>query len=80
MKKEYSKPYMMVESFQLNAAIAASCSSEGKNPINFYQSNCTLEEELPGLGYFGAACEGDVTNPDFCYHGPIIPNEQFMCS
>ena len=91
MKKEYSKPYMVVESFQLNAAIAASCSSEEKTPLNFYQNNCTLEEEAPGLVYFGAACAGngvDVTNPDFvddngtlCYHGPIhSPNDLFMCS
>ena len=80
MKKKYSKPYMVVESFQLNAAIAASCSSEGKFALNFYLSNCDLEDEIPGAGYFGAVCGFDVTNPDFCYHGPVVPNEQFMCS
>ena len=80
MKKEYSKPYLLVESFQLDAAIAASCSSLGVTPLNYSLNTCTAAEEKPGLGYFGAACatEGGVNvetlggdgNDEYCYHGP----------
>lgn len=87
MKKAYTKPYLVMEAFQLDAAIAASCSSEGKTALGFYQSSCTLEEEAPGLGYFGAACDVNVTDPDFndpndtlCYHGPTDPGSLFMAS
>lgn len=79
MKKEYQKPYLAVESFQLNAAIAASCTSEGKFPINHGQHDCTLGDnpgEEPDV-IFGAACVVDVYtqsgdgNDGFCYHGPV---------
>ncbi len=76
MKKAYNKPYLLVESFQLDAAIASSCSSQKKQPLNFYLAACTLAEEVPGLGYFGPACEIDVRDMDgdgndgLCYHGP----------
>jgi hypothetical protein len=79
MKKIYTKPYIAVESFQLDAAIAASCSSLGKIPLGFYQETCADES---GPGYFGDACGSafngtDVTAPGadandrLCYHGPI---------
>ena len=76
MKKEYAKPYIMVESFQLNAAIAASCSSQGATPIHYGVDTCTAQEEAPGLGYFGVQCDWDVNKVEFdendtiCYHGP----------
>ena len=79
MKKTYSKPYIAVESFQLDAAIAASCSSSGLIPLGFYQETCADEE---GPGYFGDACGRDPNGTDvtapgadsndrICYHGPI---------
>ena len=82
MKKEYSKPYLLVESFQLDAAIAASCSASGAEAINYSLNTCTAMEEAPGLGYFGQACAanggddvatlvGSDGNDGFCYHGPI---------
>ena len=76
MKKDYKKPYLLVESFQLDAAIAASCSSEKKGPLNYGLDTCTLEEELPGLGYFGNLCRHDVKvvgdgYDTICYHGPV---------
>ena len=90
MKKTYSKPYIAVESFQLDAAIASSCSGTGKMPLHFGQNSCTSFEEAPGLGYFGSACAAnggyDVINPDtddnngnFCYHGPMF-SDMFMNS
>lgn len=79
MKKEYQKPYLAVESFQLNAAIAASCTSEDKAPINHGQYDCKLGDnpgEIEDV-IFGAACVDDVYtqsgdgNDFFCYHGPV---------
>lgn len=79
MKKTYVKPYIAAETFQLNAAIAASCKEDGKIPLGYTMDTCTSFEEAPGLGYFGLACaEGghDVVNPGgdlndkICYHGP----------
>lgn len=82
MKKTYTKPYIVVESFQLDAAIAASCSSEGKLALNHGMDICTSIEEAPGLAFFGLPCEaggghnvidpsdGDSNNT-ICYHGPI---------
>ena len=74
MKKTYVKPYIAVESFQLDAAIAASCSNDGKEPVGHTVNQCKHES-----GYFGDACDPfdltDFTGPDgndqVCYHGPI---------
>lgn len=77
MKKKYVKPYIVVESFQLNAAVASSCKNSGKLPLNYGMDVCTLVEEEPGLNYFGAACIHDVNvsqgdgNDEICYHGPV---------
>lgn len=74
MKKDYKKPYLLVESFQLDAAIAASC-SPGKIPLNYGLDSCTPLEEIPGLSYIGNLCIHDVKvegdgNDWICYHGP----------
>ena len=79
MKKTYVKPYLAVETFQLDAAIASSCSSAGRIPLGFYQETCADEG---GAGYFGDACGKDPNGTDvtapgadsndrICYHGPI---------
>ena len=85
MKKDYKKPYLLVESFQLDAAIAASCSSETKIPLHYGLDSCTLEEEMFGFGYFGNQCRHDVKvegdgNDTICYHGPIPAAAMFMNS
>ena len=89
MKREYRKPYLAMESFQLNAAIAASCSSEGKQPINYGVDTCILGDD-PGeqpIEYLGNACEldivGDVggdSNDTVCYQGPFDPYVVFLKS
>lgn len=89
MKKEYQKPYLAVESFQLNAAIATGCSSEGKQPIHYAENTCWLgdnEGEQPSV-FIGAACEVDVVNgvggdgnDTLCYQGPIDPYAVFIKS
>lgn len=85
MKKKYVKPYIVVESFQLNAAVASACSKENKYPLNYGMDVCTLDEEEPGLNYFGPACihnvhvEGDG-NDLICYHGPTPANSVALYS
>lgn len=82
MKKKYIKPYLVVESFQLDAAIAASCSSQGFIPINYGENTCTFEGEF--FNVFN--CQTDLTGPDgdgndtLCYHGPIVTMETFIAS
>lgn len=79
MKKIYSKPYLAVESFQLDAAIASACSTDNKETLNHGIDTC-----VSNTGYFGDACgnsgfidvtdfEGGDTNDTLCYHGPL-PN------
>ena len=54
MKREYRKPYLAVESFQLDAAVASGCAQESKITLNQGLDNC-----VPDYGYlFGGACEG----------------------
>ena len=89
MKREYQKPYLAMESFQLNAAIAASCSSEGKQPIHYGENTCIMGDD-PGesfIEYLGNACALDIVgtvggdqNDTICYHGPFDPYEVFIKS
>lgn len=72
MKKTYMKPILVIESFQLDAAVAASCSSQGFIPIGHGENTCIA----PG-GFFNYQnCEVDLTgvggdeNDTPCYHGP----------
>lgn len=84
MKKEYKKPILAVESFQLNAAIAGSCSNG--IPINHYEDNCghgTATEPGFTWEFFGDLhCVTDVTlsggdgNDGVCYHGPSDSDEK----
>ncbi len=68
MKKEYVKPYLALESFQLVAALAGSCSGEGQFTLNQGIDNCKLADDT----LFGAACEDNVhLYPDLCYQGPV---------
>ncbi len=76
MKKEYSTPYLIVESFQLDTAIA-NCSSEGGYALGKYLDNCMMED---GSFYFASYCVNnggvDVTDPNdsndkICYQGPL---------
>ncbi len=89
MKRKYSKPYLFVESFQLNAAIATSCSSQGKQPIHFGENTCIVgdDSDEQAIEYLGNACAMDIINnvsgddnDEFCYHGPIDPYEVFIKS
>ena len=74
MKKKYEKPCIIIESFQLNAAVASSCTNEGKLALN-YNMNICKRDDIQGFTYFGLACTHDVRvegdgNDLICYHGP----------
>lgn len=85
MKKEYQKPMIVIESFQLNAAVAGSCSDEaGEVPINHYQDNCgsgtSSDPDFQFQFFADPMCETDLTigasdgNDIECYHGPYTAN------
>ena len=82
MKKKYEKPIFIIESFQLDASISASCSSQGYIPINYGENNCTFEGEF--FSYDN--CQVDLTGPKedgndtLCYHGPMVANKTFISS
>lgn len=91
MKKTYTKPYIAVESFQLDAAIAASCSSQGYHPIGYGENNCGLGTASAGEGKTWAFfnyhnCAFDLTdasgdgNDTPCYHGPSVSGVSFIAS
>ena len=73
MKKAYSKPMIAVESFHLDAAVAASCSSQGFKPINYGENDCSFDD---GQFFNLYNCQVDLTGPNgdgndtICYHGP----------
>lgn len=87
MKREYIKPYLAVESFQLNAAIAGACSS--KIALNHQVNDCTTHDEDgikdPNVYIFGAACATeipnglDITQADTCYQAMSM-SDQFLTS
>ena len=88
MKKTYTKPYIAMESFQLDAAIAASCTSDDKQSLGYAVNTCTLSDnkgiQLPTAHVLGLACAavgevdivnggvGSDLNDTYCYHGPTI--------
>ena len=83
MKRTYTKPLIAMESFQLDAAIAASCSSQNYIPINYGEDDCTFDN---GQFFNFKNCEMDLTGPEgdgndtTCYHGPLIANQTFIAS
>lgn len=78
MKREYKKPYLLVESFQLNAAVAGSCAAQHGITINYGENSCGFDVGVTKqFQYFNYKnCEVDLTGPDdgndtICYHGPL---------
>lgn len=77
MKKAYTKPYLAAESFQLDAAVASSCSSQNRIAINANVDTCNFHQFNPSITQFGLACTTNVLMTygkfnTFCYHGPQI--------
>ncbi len=76
MKKRYSKPMAVFESFQLDTGVAA-CSDGGQNAVVINKNEKDCEFDAGGLVYFTNGnndCNFDAVSPgDFgdklCYHG-----------
>ena len=83
MKRKYSKPVLVVESFQLDAAIAATCSEQNYIPINHYEDTCSFDN---GQFFNCNNCQLDLTGPEkdgndtTCYHGPFLAGSTFVYS
>lgn len=83
MKKIYIKPILVIESFQLDASVAASCSSQGYIPIGYGEDSCT---SAGGAFFNYDNCEMDLTgaggdgNDTPCYHGPFLTGATFISS
>ena len=82
MKKQYAKPSIIIESFQLNATIATSTCREdalkdGMDYIKlgYSEDTCTYDN---GQFFNYDNCEFDLTGPQndgndtVCYHGPTF--------
>ncbi len=80
MKRPYQKPVLGVESFQLNAAIALSCSAQDYTPIRWYEDECSFEGQFFNL----FNCVVDISGPQLdgndaiCYHGPFASYGQIF--
>lgn len=72
MKKEYQKPELYYESFQLAQSIASNC----EGIANFAENACSVTLEGPGyqltLFHDDTICNDSPPNPDnfVCYHAP----------
>lgn len=75
MRKKYIKPYLAVEPYQLDASVAAACSTENKIPIYYSDYNCFH----PGSFSFATQCDNNVVDPGPgqgdvpCTHGVYGP-------
>ena len=79
MKKEYVKPYLAFESFQLVAALAGGCSDAGKVPLGHSIDTCTLKEEDQNV-WFGTLCEVNVHDyPEWCYQN-LLESQLYLTS
>ena len=88
MKKKYEKPIFIVESFQLDASIAGSCSGDGQVSINHGENDCGrgvgIDYPFQYINYNN--CEVDLTGPEgdnndtTCYHGPMAAGMTFISS
>ena len=86
MKKTYRKPYLGVESFQLNAAVAATCSGGNSRSsprgisINHWETTCAFPDNNNPQFFSLSNCQIDLTdasldgNDTLCYHGPMLSN------
>lgn len=72
MKREYQKPELYYESFQLAQSIAANC----EGIANFAENACSVTLDGPGysltLFHDSQICVDSPPNPDdfVCYHAP----------
>lgn len=75
MKKQYVKPELYFENFELNTTVATGCSII----VNHAVTECTID--IPGIGtiFINESCmTKDVADNDkICYHVPFDSNKLF---
>lgn len=73
-RKKYEKPYLIIEAFQLDTAVA-SCSGDGGIAVNQSFEQCDLEDEMAGFSWFGPSCENNILDVQegntSCYNAPV---------
>lgn len=81
MKKTYSKPEILFESFSFSGSIAANCEVIVPTPVS---GTCGYQPEgLPYKIFISGVSEcvgheiNDDANNTFCYHTPIETNNLF---
>lgn len=81
MKKTYIKPVAVIESFQLDAAVAGTCKTDAEAQGGTYVKLGFTEDDCiyGGGAYFNYNnCDEDLTGPGgdgndtTCYHGPLL--------
>ncbi len=72
MKKQYVKPQITFESFQLSTSIAASCTLIGTSSAQYV---CPVEDPVRKWSYFSddiaSACDMAPVNGNICYDIPV---------
>ncbi|MCD7946470.1 MAG: hypothetical protein LUF81_07695 [Clostridiales bacterium] len=85
MKKHYSSPYLIVETFQVDTGIA-SCSGDGGYALGRSSASCYADENAAFDFFADGACTVDIENTDddlnnkICYHGPLGTGVTFIYS
>lgn len=95
MKRKYKKPILAVESFQLDALVAASCSSTvlqadtacpHGTAIGYSENSCGngTGKDAKWYYYNYDNCDIDLSyadgNDTVCYHGPTLAGTVFVNS
>lgn len=84
MKKLYSAPDILFESFTMSTNIAGQC--EGEPVGNPSRGTCGIPGSMPGFNLFSEGIVGtngcqmiteDDPNDEFCYHAPSEYNNLF---
>lgn len=76
-KRNYSKPQIVYESFELSSNIAASCTVI-VNSADI--ATCAKGQDIGGVTVFGSTANCDYVPEDmdkFCYHVPINDGSAF---
>lgn len=83
MKKTYSKPEILFESFTMNISIASSCTEPFGSPG---RGTCAIPGNFPGWDLFNTTIEGSACQVDgdenekyngLCYHVPTADAKYF---
>lgn len=81
MKKEYTKPLIVFDSFTLSTNIAANCD---RHVSTMTQGICGVAGSFPGLYLFVSGVGGcsirdpdGITDDGYCYHVPDVNRQLF---